>query len=116
MGYQIRAVKSAAQTDKQILFFAVFEWPAIADIASRFAPDECGPCKHWYGDDCYGSGLDAEQCVTLAAKLSIHLNDESISRFVRENYIDADGHVHLDIRAFVDFVEFLGTCRGFIIT
>jgi hypothetical protein len=95
---------------------SVFAWPEFVRVLLKFAPEECKPCKEWYGEDCYGRGLDAGQALRLAEKLRSHIFDATIldyiSEVVQEQERECDaawisqGDLH-------DFVAFLKACGGF---
>jgi hypothetical protein len=93
---------------------ALITWPMLAQVAQRFAPEECRPCEEWFGAESYGLGLDATQALRLAAALDAQFANEELQDYIAENY-QTDAR-WLSIGDMRDFVVFLLTCGGFWIT
>ncbi len=115
MAYDLYGIKLSADEGTHFRM-SVFAWPEFVRVLLKFAPEECSPCTEWYGEHCYGRGLDAEQALRLAEKLRSHILDETIpdyiSEVVQERARECDaawvsqGDMH-------DFVAFLKDCGGF---
>jgi hypothetical protein len=97
---------------------AVIGWPLFADVFLKFAPEECRPCAEWYGETCYGRGLEADQALRLAAKLDSHIADETIFDYIAELVQEQKrtcGEAWLSHRDLLGFMTFLKSCGGFSI-
>ena len=66
----------------------VWSWRPIAALTLELAPEECDPCEHWGTND--GDGLNADQSVQLAEKLSRSLASGEIGRII----VKARGDIH----------------------
>jgi hypothetical protein len=83
MGYELRGNKPTADEGRECRM-TIFAWPIFVGVLLKFAPEECSPCAEWYGEFCYGRGLDAEQALLLAAKLHSHIVDETILDYISD--------------------------------
>ena len=93
---------------------ALITWPMLAQVAQKFAPKECSPCKEWFGAESYGHGLDETQALRLAAALEARFANGEVQDYIAENYQTDERWLSIgDMR---DFVVFLRTCGGFWIS
>jgi hypothetical protein len=114
MSYDIRG-RNPSIAEGEHFYAALLEWPMLVEVLLEFAPEQCRSCEEWFGEFCYGCGLDAEQARKLAAKLKLHLCDQTIPAYVAEHFHDRETH-WLSIGAVHDFVLFLESCGGFYIS
>ena len=117
MSYDLCGTKPTAREGTHYRM-SISAWPLLAKQIMKFAPEECSPCAEWYGADCLGRGLEAQQALRLAAKLRELIAGDSILDHITELQQGMSDQPTLwmsqgDLR---DFVSFLETCGGFQIT
>lgn len=113
MSYELRGEKPNNR-EGEAFRMASLTWPMLAQVVQNFAPDECRPCREWYGAESHGHGLDEAQSLRLAAALDAGIPSTELRDFIAENY--QTGECWLSIRDVQEFVAFLRACGGFSIT
>lgn len=110
MGYDLYGEKPTAP-EGEYFRRNIWRWPEMVALCEEVAPQESRPCKYWYGEDCPGHGLNAEQSVKLAAKLDTAISSGQVAALL--NAVREPGCDENDMR---EFVAFLKSCGGFHIS
>ena len=95
--------------DGQMFLNTVWQWAPLAAFCQVIAPDETKSCRHWQSND--GDGLNAEESLQLADRLTLALADGSAEDWalaLRDRY-----DYQLDRWNVSAFIDFLRACGGF---